>query len=116
MADFTVVRDAIITRLQTIDGLRVSDGSGVINPPAAVVAPASGTVVDYDTSSGSDDMLFVVTVLVSKASARAGQDELNAYMASSGAQSIPAAINGDLGDAAGVDYLGVEFTIRVGCS
>jgi hypothetical protein len=132
MATLTQIREAIATRLQTISGLNVSPTvTGQITPPAAVVAPATESPVDYDTSlSGTTDYHLVITLLVSRADETAGQNNLDPYVDPTGANSVHAAVNGTLGGlvddanvgAAGrygninynaVDFYGCEFPVTV---
>ena len=139
MASLTVVRSGVKDRLATIDGLRASATlPSVINPPAAWVMPAPGRFIDWDTtmSRGTDDMYLVVYLVVGKASDRAAQDTMDAYLAGSGTQSIKAAVEGDqtlggvamfvtvtearnygpiqIGDDPNNTYLGCEFPTVVG--
>jgi hypothetical protein len=127
------IRDGLKVRLATIAGLRAYDTiPDNFSPPAALVAPPS--VIRYGASLGSgwDSVTLIVRVLVAKATDRSAQDRLDAYLASSGASSVIAAIEADttLGgacnlarvlqaqnigayDYAGIPLLGVEFTIEV---
>jgi hypothetical protein len=136
MASLSAVRDGIKAQLAAITGLRVYDTiPDQISPPAAVVAPASGTFLEFDSTMarGSDDLHFVVALLVARGSDRAAQDTLDGYLAGSGAASVKAAIEsgGTLGgavqwvsvpaarnygslDIGGVSYLGCEFVVDVG--
>jgi hypothetical protein len=89
------VRDAIADRFSTIPGL-----TGLKTVPSAITPPAVAVEVeriDYDTtmSRGSDDVVFVATLFVSKASERASQDQLFAYLSGSGAKSVKAAFEAD---------------------
>lgn len=130
MASVSAIRDGIKTRLQTITGLRVHDIIPEdVQPPAAVVVPAGGAF-DATMGRGSDDMVFEIRLAVSDAVTRAAQDALDAYLAGSGASSIKAAVDGNLGGAVhfarvagwdgygdvtigGVSYYGVTFTVEV---
>ena len=127
------IRDGLKTRLQTISGLRcydvLPDGFA---PPAALVAPPS--LVQYGASLGHawNRTQLTVRLLVAKASDRAAQDKLDAYLGTGAATSVADAIEGDttLGgtcnlarvlsaqgigvyDYSGVPLLGAEFTIEV---
>lgn len=135
MASVPAIRDGLKTRLETISGLRAYDTvPGDVVVPAAVVAPAPGEFLQYDSTQcrGSDDFTFVVLLLVSLDSARGGQDALDAYLAGSGTSSVKTAIEGaSLGGGAafatvtaarnygtstfaGVQYYSVEFVVEVG--
>lgn len=95
MTSVTAIKDGLAARLATISGLRVhATPPGAINPPAAVIRRAQ-TRYDSTMARGSDDHAFVVTVFVSLASDAAAQDQLDAYLATSGASSIKAAIEGE---------------------
>lgn len=135
MATVTELREGIAERLATITGLRVHDTvPDTVSPPAAVVRPDQGTFLTYDTTMGgeSHDYLFVVTVLVAGGVDRAAQEAVDAYLATSGARSIHAALEADpeLGGVAddahvssarnygpvtfaGVDYFGADLLVQV---
>jgi hypothetical protein len=85
---------------------------------------------DFTKGRGSDRVVVPVTVLVGKVSDRTARDELSAYLAGSGAKSIKAKLDGNLGGAAqtvrvtgastqivtmtqGVEYLGATFDVEV---
>lgn len=136
MPTITEIRDAVAAKLSTIEGLRVhARVPESIAVPAAIVAPDSGTFLTYDStmSGDSDDYTFIITLLVSRASERAGQVKLDGYLARSGPASVKAAIEADGADLDGVvdsvsvtearnhssilfadiSYLGCEFVVRV---
>jgi hypothetical protein len=88
------VRDGLIARLDTIEGLRVSSRvPDQITPPAAMVKLDS-LPFDSTMNRGSDDMRFIARVFTSKASDR-GEDALYDYLDGSGAESIKAAVEAD---------------------
>ena len=132
MMDLAGVRTAIAGALDTIPGLRayafVPDKP---EPPCAIVAP-SGCDYDQTMARGSDEILFTVVVLASRADDRSGQGTLDGYLAADGASSVKAAIEADTDLAgtvdtvrvrswqtygvrewAGIAYYSVEFTIEV---
>lgn len=134
MASVSAIRDGLSTALGAISGLRAYDTvPGQVSPPAAIVEPASPLIVfDSTMGRGSDELAFNVTVLVQYGTDRTSQDALDAYLAGSGASSVKAAIEADdtLGGIvsyarvasatdygpmtfAGVDYLGVRFSVEV---
>ena len=89
------VRDGLKTRLQTISGLRCYDLiPDQVNPPAAVVGQLDFTF-DINNARALDQANVDVIVIVQRFSERAGQNRLDAYLSSSGASSIKAAIEGD---------------------
>lgn len=132
MATITGLRTALATNLDTITGLRThATAPGQIASPAAVIHLEQ---VDYDSAMGRglDEYTFSVRVYVSAANDRKSQDNLDAYLASSGAGSVKAAIESDrtLGGAAcdvrvtaasgyalyqyaGSDYLAAEWSVTV---
>lgn len=133
MASAKAIRDALVTRLDTIDGLRALPRMpDSITPPAAFVQLVA---VPFDSSMGrdSDDLEFKVQVLTSRASDR-GEDALYDYIDGSGAGAVKAAIEGDptLGGLVdfltvveardigaitgrdGVEYYTVSFIVRIG--
>lgn len=134
-ASVTAVREALAAALATVEGLRphafIPDN---IVPPAAIIAPAQGTFLTYDSSfsGGSDDMRFIIQLLVSTASDRAGQENLDAYLAAAGDKSVKAAVEDDpslggivdsvaVAEASnygkvsleGTEYFGCEFAVEV---
>jgi hypothetical protein len=128
--DLGAVMDAIGVRLATIAGLRVADyPSDAANPPQAIVSLPE--VVEYDTvmGRGADRVVIPITVLVGKVSDRAARDALALFVSGSGASSVKAAVDGDLGGTAhtarvtgatvnivtiqAVDYLGASFEVEV---
>lgn len=131
-ASFTTVRTALKTTLSSIDGLTVYDTApGQVTVPAAYVLPGDPVVAfDSTMARGSDDFQFIVRVLVSASVADASQNNLDKYLAGTGAASIKATVDGNLGGAVdfarvsqarnygeyehnGTTYLGVEFVVEV---
>lgn len=134
MATLEQVMQAIETRLDTIDGLRVSDTvPGQVNPPQAIVGVPP--VESYPTGLqryARPTLAPTITVLTSLAMDRVGQLALAAYADPTGARSIPATLATDptLGgvvsdcqvtrfDPLGLEevgvlgYFGGRFTLRV---
>jgi len=136
MASLSAVRDALAAQLDTITGLTVhATIPGSVNPPAAVVAPATGQFLTFDTtmSRGSDDLAFRVIVVTGRGDDTTAQANLDAYLAGAGAQSVKVALEADqdlggtvqyvtvdsVGDYGlhgfgGVDYFGAVFTVTCG--
>lgn len=138
-ADISAIRDGLKTNLETISGLRVWEYvTGTVAVPAAVIVPGDGgrgrRAIDYDQTMGrgSDMFMFTILVLVSDAVERTSVDELDAYLAGSGASSVKAAVESDetLGGIVGwtnvqgvqdygriqyggQTYLGAEFIVEV---
>jgi hypothetical protein len=137
MASMSAIKAGVKARLDTIDGLVAFD-----HIPSQLTAPRSAAVrrevTSYDSTMGrgSDDVTLIVEVYVSIAQGwEAAQDALDAYLATTGAASIKAAIEGDgtLGGlvsfarvssagsdriveytpSSGANYVNVPFTVEV---
>lgn len=92
-ATLAQIMTGVETRLQTIAGLRTNDVSpGSITPPCAIVGVPP---VDYDRAmaGGLMELHMTITVLVSAAMDRAGQQALAAYANATGSSSVKAAID-----------------------
>lgn len=132
----TQVRTALATQLSAnITGLRaVANRTAQVVPPMAVIVPGAGTFMRYKTTlSGSADLTLRIVLLVAAADSSLGQDVMDPYVATTGSQSVLAAVQADdtLGGAVeyaevmdagaygllswnGVDYWGCTFTVVVG--
>lgn len=131
---YTAVRQALASTLATqIPGLRTTAARIQVNPPAAVVMPVTGTFASYSqTMDGSLRFLLRAIVLVSEGDSSSGMDQLDPYVATTGPQSIWAAVqrdtrlSGTVEDAfvaeatayglmqwLGVDYLAAHFIVQV---
>lgn len=92
----TAVRQGLATALDTITGLRcfdyVPDG---IPTPAAIVEPLEITYHEANVSSGTNYYRAYILVIVGRMSDRSSQDRIDAYLANTGASSIPAALEAD---------------------
>jgi hypothetical protein len=131
-------RTALASQLQALfPDLRVSEKvPPQVNPPAAIIAPNTSDLADYEQAMSSDLVLWYlrVVLIVSRASDMNAQDIMDGYLSTTGDTSIPAAIRSDptLGGAAewaevknaqrygnmnynGVDFLGCELVIEVSC-
>jgi hypothetical protein len=135
VADISAIADAIATRVRTITALtnRTSAfGKDFADPPWAIVVPSPGDFITFDSSMarGSDDLTFIIKVVVLAGDDRASQDALTTYLDTSGSGSIKAAVDGTLGGVvsfatvtaarnygevqwAGVQYNGCEFVVEV---
>lgn len=132
MATIPQLRDALEAALLTVPGLRASSVVlDSISPPIAVVGPP-GIAYDMAMAQGASRYTFPIRVYASRASEKAGQDRLDAYLSPTGTGSVKAAIEADpsLGGAAmtvrvtqaqgygvyevaGIPYIGAEFTVDV---
>lgn len=82
------IRQAIVTTLKPIVGLRVTDTiPDVVNLPAVVILPRT-TNFDMAFGRGFDEYEFDLAVLVSRAEPRTGQDALDAFITGAGSSSI----------------------------
>ena len=134
MALLTSIRDGLKTNLETISGLTAYEYvPDWIEPPIALVAPINSLNYDSTMARGADTYEIPVIVYISRIDAQLSQDSVDAYLASSGATSVKAAIESDptLGGAAmsvrvisatdygeyevtqGTSFLGVTFNIEV---
>jgi len=134
MALLTSIRDGLKTNLETISGLTAYEYvPDWIEPPIALVAPLNSLNYDSTMARGADTYEIPVIVYISRIDAQLSQDSVDAYLASSGATSVKAAIESDptLGGAAmsvrvisatdygeyevtqGTSFLGVTFNIEV---
>ena len=92
----SAIRNGLKANLATIKGLRIYDlVPDVIVPPCAIVGQLDLTF-DLNNSRGLDQANLDVFVIVQRFSERAGQDNLDKYLAGSGVNSIKAAIQSDL--------------------
>jgi hypothetical protein len=95
MASITDLRTAIATNLATISGLRTSPTlPDNPNPPIALVTPIS---VSFDDSfkRGMQTYTFVISVIVGRVDERTAQNKLDAFVSSTGNQSIKLAVESD---------------------
>lgn len=89
MASILAVRQGLVARLETIEGLRVHQYvTGTVSPPAAALIPGLGSetstsrpAIDYDKSFGGSVLMnFMVKVAVSATADDAAQARLDAYL------------------------------------
>lgn len=95
MASISSIRSGLATRLATISGLRTSPTlPDAPNPPIAVVMPSS---VSYDDTfkRGMQTYVFNVLVIVGRVDERTAQNNLDAFVSSTGTSSVKLAIEGD---------------------
>jgi hypothetical protein len=94
---FTQVRQAIADYLTSSIGLRATANRfGAINPPMAVVAPQTGSLIRYSaTFDGETDYNLRAIILVSEGDSASGQDAMDAYLSPTGALSVYAAVQAD---------------------
>jgi hypothetical protein len=95
--DFPTVRQAIAAYLTSSIGLRATANRfGAVNPPMAVVAPQTGSVIRYAvTMDGETDYTLRAVILVSEGDSASGQDILDQYLSPVGALSVHAAVQKD---------------------
>lgn len=133
-ATLTEVRQALATTLATISGLEShAFRRGTMTPPAAIVYPAPGALIDYQVSMDAEqDLRLVILVIVEAGDEQSASEQLDAFIAAAGANSVNAAVNANqtLGNTVdgcrvlvaqdygtytvgGVEYYGVEFAVEV---
>lgn len=126
-ANLTTVMDDIGTRLGTITGLRVYDfPPKSAQPPFAFVDMPDS--IDYDCTyqRGADRMKLNVIVAVADVVDRMARDQIAAYAAGTGAGSVKAALDGQVGvtarvtscefrpvTVAGTTYFGAIFSLDI---
>ena len=91
----TAVRTGLSTALDTITGLRCFDYvPDSLSPPAAIVEPLE---IEYGTAmaNGLNRVTAYVLIVVGRMSDRSSQDRIDAYVNTSGASSVVAAIEAD---------------------
>lgn len=137
----TQVRTALGAQIQAaIPGLRVNPVvPGQVNPPALIIRPTRGVIVNYQETQENPDGTFAtdwtldLLLLVSFADNEAAQEQIDPYLSPAGASSVWAAVHADqtLGgtvsyayvdratgygslDYAGVSYLGCTLIAMVG--
>ena len=133
MASVTSIRNGLGDNLANISSLTVFKFvPDFIEPPTAVVGVVEN--IEYDTTiqRGADKYEIPVFLYVSRVDAQDSQESLDAYLASTGSESVKAQVESDvtLGGSANscrvieanevgvytinnIDYLGVEFTVEV---
>lgn len=95
MATLSEIRTGLAKNLGTITGLRTNSiVPDTFNPPIAIIEPMS---VDYDKvmARGLDEYHFKITLIVGRASERAGQASIDGYLGSTGKTSIKTAVESD---------------------
>lgn len=136
---YTAVRKALAATLAA--QVTNPDGSALrtvanriqVNPPAAVIMPVTGTIASYSqTFDGSLRFMLRAIVLVSEGDSASGMDNIDPYIATTGSQSIWAAVrrdttlSGTVEDAfvsevtayglmnwMAVDYLAAHFIVQI---
>ena len=133
---FSAIRQALADTLSSaIPGLRAAANRPLqVNPPMVVVMPAQGALATYSVSSdGLVDFSLRAILVVAPGDSTGGEDLLDPYIATTGSQSVWAAVqeNQTLGgvvsfaevtqasgyglmNMTGVDYLAVTFTVSIG--
>lgn len=98
----------VAARLDTIDGLRVSDTPvDAVNPPHAIVALPEITF-DLTYGRGADRYRMPVVLAVGKVSDRTAARRLAAYAAGAGTKSVKAVLEDDTTPYVAFDALRVE--------
>lgn len=91
----TGVRTGLATALDTIAGLRCFDYvPDSVSPPAAIVEPLE---INYDEAMGNGLTQYhaFILIVVGRMSDRSSQDRIDAYITTTGATSVKAALETD---------------------
>ena len=135
MADVNAISTALSNQIAANTGLRsFPNAPGQVVPPCVVVIPNRPAILYGQTFDGEVQLNLLAITLMSAANDNSGQVALNAVVASSGSQSINAAVQKDptLGSAvefavvtqvvtyglveyAGQQYMGASFAVQCGC-
>lgn len=108
MATIEQLRQGLLAQLQTISGIRpAAHAPDKVSVPAAAIELTSLTYARTFGLSAVDEYEFTVRVYASRASDRAGQDRLDAFINAAGASSVPQAL------AADQSLGGIAQTVRV---
>jgi hypothetical protein len=117
MALLSDVRAGLATTLASISGLRTSAlMSSDINPPQAVVIPATGEFMTYGEvfEPGVSDYHLEVVLLCSYADERTAQQQLDGYLSATGPGSVRGVIAADQTLGGVVDYAVAEVATGYG--
>jgi hypothetical protein len=109
VADLTAVCNGLAAVLGQIPNLRVSPQfTAQVNPPAAVIMPQPGQSLRFDTMDGGISYLLRVVLLASYTEDASSVALMNSWLASTGAQSVPAMIRANPRLAGVYDYVNVD--------
>lgn len=132
-ATISQARTALAAAL-VMDGVQVNAfPPGAINVPALVITPSQGEFLSYkDSFDGQASLTLIVTAFSQRGQERSSNEELDAFLAQSGARSVFAAVenNPTLGGVvssaavlsagnygsftfAGAEYLGIALTVEI---
>lgn len=104
MADINAIAAALANRVATTGVRAFPNAPGQVVPPAVVVIPDRPAILYGQTMDGEVNLNFLAIVLLSAANDTSGQVNLNNFVASSGAQSVNGAVQGDPSLAGTVEY------------
>lgn len=91
--DIPTVMQQLNTRLDTVDGLRVTPSPGTrIAPPTAILMLPDRIDYDQTYGRGEDKLSIPLAVIVGRANDRTASRAIVAYMNGSGASSVKAAL------------------------
>jgi hypothetical protein len=133
-ATFTAVRQALAATLAKIPGLNTyGEYAEQITVPAAIILPVQGTFLSYVTQDGALNVSLRAALCVARADGTGGQALMDPFLATTGTQSVFAALAADprlggtvdfaaLIEATGygpisvgaIDYLGCHLIISIG--
>jgi hypothetical protein len=104
VADINAIAQALANRVATTGVRAFPNAPGQVVPPAVVVIPDRPAILYGQTMDGEVNLNFLAIVLLSAANDSSGQTALNNFVASSGAQSVNAAVQGDPSLAGTVEF------------
>jgi hypothetical protein len=93
--DISEIRTALKDTINTVHGLEVSDLCDSPNVPCAIVYPEAPFPFDPTFEQDAQFPRFVILILVSYIDTRDAQRQLDAYLSTTGDNSIIAAISDD---------------------
>lgn len=112
---FSAVRQALAATLSSIPGLNTyAEYAEQITPPAAIILPVQGTFITYATMDGAQDLSLRAVICVARSDSSAGQALLDPFLATSGTQSVFAALQADPTLGGAVDYANLTEVASMG--
>jgi len=133
VADINAIAQALANAVATTGVRAFPNAPGQIVPPAVVVIPDRPAILYGQTMDGEVNLNFLAIVLLSAANDTSGQLALNNFVASSGTQSVNAAVQRDpflagtvefaivisvgtygIIEYSGQQYIGASFLIQCG--
>jgi hypothetical protein len=94
---FTAIRQALATYITSTTGLTASaNRQAQVFPPMAIILPVTATFITYSADmSGSCDLSLRALILAAMSDSSDGMDTIDPYLATTGSQSLWAAVQAD---------------------